>query len=568
MYMKKNIFKILLLSASVIMVSWIVSSCSNPQKKAEMEFKDFIKNLEAKYAPLYKDVCIASWNAETSGKEEEYAKAADLEFKMTKIFADKNDFAKVKKFKEEGNIKDELLKRQLDVIYNAYMGEQIDSAKTKAMIDLQSKISQAFNNFRPVVGNDTLSDNQVDSILRGSTDSKMLEATWSASKKSGAVVSAQVIELVKMRNEAAKELGFNNYHEMSLKLSEQDPAEIEKLFDELDSLTRDAFADLKNDIDSFFATRYKVKKEELMPWHYQNRFFQEAPNIYPVELDVYYKDKDIIDVTKNYYKGIGMDIDDMLKKSDMFERKGKNQHAFCMDVDKEGDVRVLCNTKNNSYWMNTLLHEFGHAVYSKYTDRQLPFFLRDAAHTFTTEAVAMFFGRLSSNPQWMVENLGISPEEAKKIADDCYKTLRLEQLTFSRWAQVMYRFEKGMYENPDQDLNKLWWDLVEKYQMLKRPEGRNEPDWASKIHIALYPCYYHNYLMGELLASQFSYYVAKNYYKTEDIRSLSFGKNEEVGKFMIDKVFKPGMKYEWNVMIEKATGEKLTAKYYAKQFVN
>ena len=568
MYMKKNIFKILLLSASVIMVSWIVSSCSNPQKKAEMEFKDFIKNLEAKYAPLYKDVCIASWNAETSGKEEEYAKAADLEFKMTKIFADKNDFAKVKKFKEEGNIKDELLKRQLDVIYNAYMGEQIDSAKTKAKIDLQSKISQAFNNFRPVVGNDTLSDNQVDSILRGSTDSKMLEATWSASKKSGAVVSAQVIELVKMRNEAAKELGFNNYHEMSLKLSEQDPAEIEKLFDELDSLTRDAFADLKNDIDSFFATRYKVKKEELMPWHYQNRFFQEAPNIYPVELDVYYKDKDIIDVTKNYYKGIGMDIDDMLKKSDMFERKGKNQHAFCMDVDKEGDVRVLCNTKNNSYWMNTLLHEFGHAVYSKYTDRQLPFFLRDAAHTFTTEAVAMFFGRLSSNPQWMVENLGISPEEAKKIADDCYKTLRLEQLTFSRWAQVMYRFEKGMYENPDQDLNKLWWDLVEKYQMLKRPEGRNEPDWASKIHIALYPCYYHNYLMGELLASQFSYYVAKNYYKTEDIRSLSFGKNEEVGKFMIDKVFKPGMKYEWNVMIEKATGEKLTAKYYAKQFVN
>ena len=568
MYMKKNIFKILLLSASVIMVSWIVSSCSNPQKKAEMEFKDFIKNLEAKYAPLYKDACIASWNAETSGKEEEYTKAADLEFKMTKIFADKNDFAKVKKFKEEGNIKDELLKRQLDVIYNAYMGEQIDSAKTKAMIDLQSKISQAFNNFRPVVGNDTLSDNQVDSILRGSTDSKMLEATWSASKKSGAVVSAQVIELVKMRNEAAKELGFNNYHEMSLKLSEQDPAEIEKLFDELDSLTRDAFADLKNDIDSFFATRYKVKKEELMPWHYQNRFFQEAPNIYPVELDVYYKDKDIIDVTKNYYKGIGMDIDDMLKKSDMFERKGKNQHAFCMDVDKEGDVRVLCNTKNNSYWMNTLLHEFGHAVYSKYTDRQLPFFLRDAAHTFTTEAVAMFFGRLSSNPQWMVENLGISPEEAKKIADDCYKTLRLEQLTFSRWAQVMYRFEKGMYENPDQDLNKLWWDLVEKYQMLKRPEGRNEPDWASKIHIALYPCYYHNYLMGELLASQFSYYVAKNYYKTEDIRSLSFGKNEEVGKFMIDKVFKPGMKYEWNVMIEKATGEKLTAKYYAKQFVN
>ena len=394
-----------------------------------------------------------------------------------------------------------------------------------------------------------------------------MEATWNASKKSGTVISARVIELVKMRNESAKELGFKNYHEMSLKLSEQDPAEIEKLFNELDSLTRDSFAQLKNEMDEYFAKRYKIKTSELMPWHYQNRFFQEAPNIYPVDLDVYYKDKDVVKVTKDYYDGIGMPIDDIQKKSDLYERKGKNQHAFCTDIDRSGDVRVLCNSKNNANWMNTNLHEFGHASYSKFNDRELPYMLRDAAHTFTTEAIAMFFGRLNSNPQWMKANLNISDAEAKKIAGDCYKTLRLEQLTFSRWAQVMYRFEKGMYENPDQDLNKLWWDLVEKYQMLKRPEGRNQPDWASKIHIALYPCYYHNYLMGELLASQFTYYIAKNIYKTEDIKSLDFSKNPEIGKYFIDKVFKPGMRYEWNEMIEKATGEKLTAKYYAKQFV-
>jgi len=566
--MKKKSVQVLFLTTGVIMATWFLAGCGDTQKKSEMEFKEFVKSLEAKVAPLYKDACTASWNAETSGKEEEYTKAADLEFKMTQIFANKDEFAKVKAFKESGNIKESLLKRQLDVIYNAFMGEQIDTAKTRAMIDLQSKISQAFNNFRPVVGKDTLTDNQIEATLRSSTDNKLLEETWKATKKSGAVVSPQVIELVKMRNEAAKELGYKNYHEMSLKLSEQDPAEIEKLFNELDDLTRDAFAQLKNEMDDYFAQRYKVKKEELMPWHYQNRFFQEAPQIYPVDLDGYYKGKDIIEVTKSYYKGIGLDIEDMLKNSDMFERKGKNQHAFCIDIDKEGDVRVLCNTQNNANWMNTLLHEFGHAVYTKYTDRELPFFLRDAAHTFTTEAIAMFFGRFASNPQWMIKNLGISQEEADKIAGDCHKTLRLEQLTFSRWAQVMYRFEKAMYENPDQDLNKLWWDLVEKYQMLKRPADRNEPDWASKIHIALYPCYYHNYLLGELLASQFTYNIAKNIYNTDDIKSINFSDKPEIGNYFIDKVFKPGMKYEWNDMIEKATGEKLTAKYYAKQFVD
>jgi peptidyl-dipeptidase A len=86
----------------------------------------------------------------------------------------------------------------------------------------------------------------------------------------------------------------------------------------------------------------------------------------------------------------------------------------------------------------------------------------------------------------------IDSSEYRKIYENSFLDLRLRMLVFSRWAQVMYRFEKSMYEDPDQDLNKLWWDLVEKYQGLRKPEGRDMPDWAAKIHIALYPCYYHN----------------------------------------------------------------------------
>ncbi len=37
---------------------------------------------------------------------------------------------------------------------------------------------------------------------------------------------------------------------------------------------------------------------------------------------------------------------------------------------------------------------------------------------------------------------------------------------------------------------------------------------------------------------------------------------------MKEKIFMPGARYYWNDMIEKATGEKLTAKYYAEQFVD
>jgi peptidyl-dipeptidase A len=156
----------------------------------------------------------------------------------------------------------------------------------------------------------------------------------------------------------------------------------------------------------------------------------------------------------------------------------------------------------------------------------------------------------------------IDEKEMNRIADDSFRALRLQQLVFSRWAQVMYRFEKSMYENPDQDLNQLWWDIVEKYQMVKEPEGRDMPDWASKIHIALYPCYYHNYLLGELLASQFN-----NYITTNVVGGNTEADMKAMGEYFKTNVFMPGARYQWNEMIEKATGEKLTAKYYAMQFV-
>ena len=223
---------------------------------------------------------------------------------------------------------------------------------------------------------------------------------------------------------------------------------------------------------------------------------------------------------------------------------------------------MVCNVKNNEQWTGTTLHELGHGVYDKNIDMQLPYYLRTPAHTFTTEAIAMIFGRLSTNPYWLRDNAGISDEESERIKQDVKNNLRLQQLVFSRWSQVMFRFEKSMYANPDQDLNKLWWDLVEKYQMIVKPEGRNMPDWATKIHVALYPCYYHNYLLGELLASQLYGYIAANITDNQ-----SFVGEKAVGTYLKEKIFLPGARYYWNDMIEKATGEKLTAKYYAKQFV-
>jgi len=551
-----------LLPALWVLAVSILFSCTSKQERAETRMRDFISAYEEKVIPLYKDAALASWNANVTGTDADWAKSEKASFELSKFFTDSTAFLELKELKESGLVKDSLLARQLDLIYNSYLGGQVDPSLLAEQIRMETEISKKYSNFRAVIGEKELSDNQIEEILRNSKVSADLKTAWEAHKMIGPVVAEDIIRLVRHRNMIAQKTGFRNYHEMTLKLSGQDPEEVTRIFDELDELTRDGFAGLKGDIDTYFAKRYGLKTGDLKPWHYQNRFFQEAPEIYPVDFDKYYEDQDPVKLAAAFFNGIGLNVDAILAKSDLYEKPGKNQHAFSTDIDRSGDVRTLDNVKPDSYWMNTMLHELGHGVYSYYNDRSLPFTLRDAAHSFTTEAIANLFGRFATDPMWMNDMGIIDQAERERIAPVSRNSLRLQMLVFSRWAQVMYRFEKSMYENPDQDLNQLWWNMVEKYQMLQKPEGRNMPDWATKIHVALYPCYYHNYLLGELLASQLYNYITVNVAKNR-----SFAGDKAVGEYLKQKVFMPGARYYWNDMIEKATGEKLTAKYYAKQFV-
>jgi len=179
--------------------------------------------------------------------------------------------------------------------------------------------------------------------------------------------------------------------------------------------------------------------------------------------------------------------------------------------------------------------------------------------------VAMMFERLSKRAAFL-EKMKVAVENPKEFEETGAKTLRYRLLIFSRWCQVMLRFEKAMYEKPEQDLNKLWWDLVEKYQLQKRPAGRSEPDYASKIHVVSAPVYYHNYMMGELFASQVHHAIARDVYKGADPNTVIYVGNKDVGAFMKKKVFEPGRTKTWNELTRFATGDYLGPTAFARDF--
>lgn len=530
------------------------------------KFFDFIDKYRDTVSRLEKKKHVAYFNAAVTGKKRYYNLYARLEIDHARFLRADGSYGFLDGLQKPGALDDVLLKRQAKILHHIYKAHQLPGDLQEAIIHLETQVANKFSLFRAEVDGHRLTDNQVEDILETSTDPAAVEKAWKASKMVGGLVEADVRRLVEMRNQAARLLGYPDYHDMSLRLSELDPAKVIALFDQLDKLTAKGFGRVKDRVDKFLADKFGIDISDLRPWHYQNRFFQEAPKINTLDLDKYYADKDLVTLTARYFEGIGMPVDDLIKNSDLFEKPGKNQHAFCIHIDRCGDVRVLCNIKPNRKWMNTMLHEYGHAVYEKYYANDLPFILREPAHIFTTEAVAMFFGRLASDPHWMSAMGIIRPGEAAVITPLATENMQTEQLLFSRWAQVMYRFEQSMYADPRQDLNQLWWSLVNKYQGLAPPDDLSYPHWASKIHVATAPCYYHNYLLGELLASQLYACIEKQLPVRPEQQGGGYVGSPVIGKFFREKVFAPGARYHWSEMIRQATGSELNPEFYVRQF--
>ena len=91
------------------------------------------------------------------------------------------------------------------------------------------------------------------------------------------------------------------------------------------------------------------------------------------------------------------------------------------------------------------------------------------------------------------------------------------------------------------------------------------PDWATKIHIVSNPVYYHNYMLGELIASQIDTYIGEHILPASK-RDGIYG-NTDVGRFFIDSLYRPGDSLPWTEHVERVTGEPLTPRYFVEQFV-
>ena len=497
---------------------------------------------------------VAGWDVNVDATEENERRRTEAQLAYSDALADADAFAAVDAAR--GNGTGSLDGRCLDVLHDLMLPHQVPSSLRARIVELEASVGSRFARHRGVVHGEEVGDNEIKRILRESDDPAERREVWEASKTVGAAVADDVRELARLRNEAARALGHRDWYALSLATDEMDEGKLAATLAAADRATAEPFARWKSALDDRLAERFGCQVSELRPWHYADPFFQEPPVEGGVDLDHLFRGRDLLALSRRTFDGLGLDVAGILDRSDLFPRAAKNQHAFCIDIDREGDIRVLANVVDDRAWMETMLHELGHGIYDLGFDPSLPWLVRDT-HLVTTEATAILLGGLAGDREWLESVLDLDPADAAALEGSLRAAHVADLLVFTRWVLVMNGFERMLYADPEADLDALWWELVASHQLLTPPEGRSAPDWAAKIHVAIAPVYYHTYLYGSIVASQLR----------DALRADAGGLvDRPAGRQLLEeRLFSSGLSIRWDRLVERGTGKPLSVESLARE---
>src|SRR6187431_324504 len=143
--------------------------------------RGFIATHDSVVRPLEIALNLAWWNANTTGKDEDFAAKVEAQNRYDQALADRDRFAKLKAL-HSAKLGDATLAREIDVLYRAYLEKQVDPELLKRITSKANEIEKAFNVYRAKLDGKEITDSEMRKILKESKDSKQRQAVWESSK--------------------------------------------------------------------------------------------------------------------------------------------------------------------------------------------------------------------------------------------------------------------------------------------------------------------------------------------------------------------------------------------------
>jgi peptidyl-dipeptidase A len=415
--------------------------------------------------------------------------------------------------------------------------------------------------------------NEIDDILRKSRDLQERQRVWLASKEIGRPLRPGLIELVKLRNQVAREMGWKSYFALKVADYGMTVDEMMKLLDDTLATTKPLYDGLHCLAKNQLAARFKRPVPKLIPAHWiGNRWAQSWPGLVDeANLDALFKGtspETIIRSAESFYFSLGFPKlpPSFWEKSDLYPvtpgvARKKNAHASAWHIDRDHDVRSLMSVEANEQWFGTAHHELGHIYYFlAYSRPEVPFLLREGANRAFHEAVGEL-ARLASRQTPYLVRIGVMPKGKEPPATGWLLQSALDSIVFLPWsAGTMTHFERDLYEKElaPADWQKAWWDHVAAFQGVVPPGGRELGelcDACTKTHINDDAASYYDYALATLIKFQLHDHICTKILK-QDVRACDYT-GGDVGKFL-KGILALGATRDWRTVIKEATGEPIS----------
>lgn len=375
------------------------------------------------------------------------------------------------------------------------------------------------------------------------------------------------LELVKLRNQFARSLGYNSFFDYSIEKTENMTTEqLFTILDDFEVRTRDAHQRSLKELAE------KKGEQALKGYNFNYSFAGDVMR----ELDPYVPFSKSLRRWVESFGRLNIDYSGAELCLDLLDRKGKYPNGFCHGpvpsfVDKGEWVPAKVNFTSNAKpdqvgsgfdGINTLFHEGGHAAHFANVKLNSPSFSQEFAPTSMAyaETQSMFCDSLLTDADWL-KQYAIN-DQGEAVPDSIIKSMIESRQPFSAYQErsilVVPYFERALYELSDEELTPERATALARECELDILGIECSPRPLMAIPHLLSDeaaCAYQGYLLAHMAVYQTrAYFTEKFGYLTD---------NPEIGPLLAQHYWNPGNSVSHDDTIRALTGEGFNAKYLA-----
>jgi len=547
----------------------------------------YIDSYATEHQRLYTASSNAEWASNThivAGDSTNATRTRAANEALTRFVGSTQNINTIRAFLAQPQILTDLQKRSLEaMLYNAGQGPQTVADVVKRRIAAEAAQTEKLYGYTFTVASKPIVPNQIDSVLRVSSNLAERRAFWESSKAIGPTLKAGIVDLRSLRNETVQALGYPDFFSYQVSEYGMSADDMLRLTDAMNREIRPLYRELHTWARHELARRYNQPVPDLIPADWlPNRWGQSWSDLVSVKglnLDSAFVGKTpewIVRQGENFFKSLGFDAlpATFWEKSSLYELPAnspfkKNTHASAWHMDLDRDVRSLMSVVPDADWYGTSHHELGHIYYyMSYSTPAVPNVLRGGANRAYHEGIGTLFELASSQRQYLVNRGVVSGSSAPDTMQQMLKEA-LQYIVFMPFSTgTMTRFEHELYARslPPAQFNAKWWELARKYQGIVPPTARGEEfaDALTKTHINDDPGQYYDYALSQALLFQLHNHIARNILKQNPHDTDYFG-NRQVGDFL-KALMAPGASRPWREVLKETTGQELNAQAMVEYF--